>query len=142
MSKDVGPTDPSILGSVYPRSLLYLVSGICEYFEGRGRSGPHAFDGDDMPILGMDRFYAQTAVFPPGEYPSVGQVVSQFAVAPPTAPTKFVRVLSLRTDAERWVPGQLPRSMAISPGTERRWTASEFASNRVYSGSSAPELRF
>ena len=94
MSKDVGPTDPSILGKVYPRSLLYLVSGVCEYFEGEGGSGPHAFDGDDMPILGMDRFYAQSAVFTPGDYPSVGQARTQFAVAPPTAPTKYVRVLS------------------------------------------------
>jgi hypothetical protein len=94
MSKDVGPTDPSILGRVYPRSLLYLVSGICEYFEGQGGSGRHAFDGDDMPILGMDRFYDQPAVFPQGDYPNVVQTASQFTVAPPPAPTKFVRVLS------------------------------------------------
>ena len=98
MSKDVGPddndNDPSILGKVYPRSLLYLVSGVCEYFEGQGGSGPHAFDGDDMPILGMDRFYAQSAVFTPADYPSVGQARTQFAVAPPTASTKYVRVLS------------------------------------------------
>jgi len=94
MSKDVGPDDPSILGKMYPRSLLYLVSGVCEYFEGEGGSGPHAFDGDDMPILGMDRFYAQSAVFSPGDYPSVAQARTQFAVAPPSAPTKYVRVLS------------------------------------------------
>ena len=94
MSKDVGPDDPSILGKMYPRSLLYLVSGVCEYFEGEGGSGPHTFDGDDMPILGMDRFYAQPAVFTPGDYPSVGQARAQFAVAPPTAPAKYVRVLS------------------------------------------------
>jgi hypothetical protein len=94
MSKDVGPTDPSILGKVYPRSLLYLVSGVCEYFEGEEGSGPHAFDADDMPILGMDRFYAQSSIFTPGDYPSVGQARTQFAVAPPTEPTKYVRVLS------------------------------------------------
>jgi hypothetical protein len=94
MSKDVGPDDRSILGKVYPRSLLYLVSGVCEYFEGEGGSGPHAFDGDDMPILGMDRFYAQSAIFTRGDYPSVGQARVQFAVAPPTAPAKYVRVLS------------------------------------------------
>jgi hypothetical protein len=94
MSKDVGPDDPSILGKVYPRSLLYLVSGVCEYFEGEEGSGPHAFDGDDMPILGMDRFYAQSAVFAPGDYPNVGQARAQFAVAPPKTPTKYVRVLS------------------------------------------------
>jgi hypothetical protein len=91
MSRDVGPADPSILGSVYPRSLLYLVSGICEYFEGQGGDGPHTFDGNDMPILGMDRFYTQSAVFTPGDYPSVGRVVEQFAAAPSS---NYVRVLS------------------------------------------------
>ena len=94
MSADFGPADPSILGRVYPRSLLYLVSGICEYFEGQGGTGSHAFDGDDMPILGMDRFYAQTAVFAPADYPNVAQARAKFAVAPPTVPTKYVRVLS------------------------------------------------
>jgi hypothetical protein len=94
MSKDVGPNDPSILGKVYPRSLLYLISGVCEYFDGEGGIGPHAFDGDDMPILGMDRFYAHSSIFTRGVYPSVGQARTQFAVAPPTAPTKYVRVLS------------------------------------------------
>jgi hypothetical protein len=94
MSKDVGPSDPSILGKIYPRSLLYLVSGICEYFEGQGGSGPHALDGDDMPILGMDRFFSQTGVFTAADYPSVGQARTQFAVAPPATATKFVRVLS------------------------------------------------
>jgi hypothetical protein len=94
MSKDFGPTDPSILGKVYPRSLLYLVSGVCEYFEGQGGSGVHALDGDDMPILGMDRFYAESNIFKSGDYPSVGQVRTQFVVAPPTSPSKFVRVLS------------------------------------------------
>lgn len=94
MSADFGPEDPSILGKVYPRSLLYLVSGICEYFEGQGGSGPHALDGDDMPILGMDRFYAQMAVFSPADYASVGQARTDFAVAPPTIATKYVRVLS------------------------------------------------
>jgi hypothetical protein len=94
MSKDFGPTDQSILGKVYPRSLLYLVSGVCEYFEGQGGSGVHTLDGDDMPILGMDRFYAQSSVFKPADFPSVGQVGAQFAVAPPAVPTKYVRVLS------------------------------------------------
>jgi hypothetical protein len=99
MSKDVGPSDPSILGRVYPRSLLYLVSGICEYFEGQGGSGVHEFDGDDMPILGMDRFFAQSSVFTAANYPSVGQVRPQFSVAPPPpgAPSKYVRVLSPTT---------------------------------------------
>jgi hypothetical protein len=94
LSQDAGPADPSILGKFYPRSLLYLVSGICEYFEGQDGSGPHALDGDDMPILGMDRFFAQTGVFSAADYPSVGNVRTQFAVAPPTTATKYVRVLS------------------------------------------------
>jgi len=94
MSPNFGPGDPSILGKVYPRSLLYLVSGICEYFVGQGGSGAHALDGDDMPILGMDRFFAQTAVFSSVDYVSVGQARTEFAIAPPTIPTKYVRVLS------------------------------------------------
>lgn len=96
MSQDYGPGDDSILGRVYPRSLLYLVSGICEYFEGQGQggSGPHALDGDDMPILGMDRFFAQGTVFTPLDYPSIGAVRARFPVAPPTAHSKYVRVLS------------------------------------------------
>ena len=95
LSQDAGPADPSILGRVYPRSLLYLVSGICEYFEGQGGGGPHGLDGDDMPILGMDRFFAQTSVFSGADYPSIGEVRTQFAVAPTSAVgAKYVRVLS------------------------------------------------
>lgn len=94
MSKDFGPADPSILGEVYPRSLLYLVSGVCEYFESEGGNGVHTLDGDDMPILGMDRFYVESSVFKPADYASVGQARAQFAVAPPASPTKYVRVLS------------------------------------------------
>lgn len=94
MSKDYGPDDNSILGKIYPRSLLYLVSGICEYFEGQTGSGPHALDGDDMPILGMDRFFAQTAVFTGADYPNIGQARAQFAVASPPTMAKYVRVLS------------------------------------------------
>lgn len=94
MSRDAGPSDSSILGHIYPRSLLYLVSGICEYFEGQGGAGVHSFDGDDMPLLGMDRFFSQSKVFTAADYPSVDQIRRQFAVAPPPSPTKFVRVLS------------------------------------------------
>ena len=112
MSKDYGPSDPSILGKVYPRSLLYLVSGLCEYFEGVGGIGPHKFDGDDMPILGMDRFYAQTAVFTPADYPNVGHARAQFIVAPPTAQTKYVRVLSPTAET----PNDGYRSMAQKHG--------------------------
>jgi len=112
MSKDVGPADPSILGKVYPRSLLYLVSGICEYFEGQGGTGPHALDGDDMPILGMDRYSAQTGIFDSADYPSVAQIRAQFTVAPPAAPTKFVRVLSPTAET----PDDGYRSTALKHG--------------------------
>jgi hypothetical protein len=94
MSRDVGPEDSSILGKIYPRSLLYLVSGVCEYFEGQGGSGPHVFDGQDMPLLGMDRFPSQPLVFGSKTYVSVQQVRDQFSVSPPPPPTKYVRVLS------------------------------------------------
>ncbi len=94
MSRDVGPGDPSILGRVYPSSLLYLVSGVAEYFEGAGGTGPHAFDGDDMPLLGMARYPDQTGVFDTNDYPNVATVRTQFTVAPPPSPTTFVRVLS------------------------------------------------
>jgi hypothetical protein len=94
MSRDSGPDDRSILGRVYPRSLLYLVSGICEYFEGQGGAGRHVHDGDDMPILGMARFWDQTAIFPATDYPNLAFDRSSFVVAPPVNPTKFIRVLS------------------------------------------------
>jgi len=94
LSPNVGPGDTSALGFLYPRSLLYLVSGVCEYFAGQGGSGAHKFDGADMPILGMDRFYQQIGVFDPTDYPNVDAARRQFVVAPPSSPTRFVRVLS------------------------------------------------
>lgn len=96
LTKDVGPEDPSILGKVYPRSLLYLVSGVCEYFEGQGGSGVHSLDGSDMPILGMDRFYQQQAIFSAATYPSVELVRTDFP-EPPATP-EFARVLSPTDD--------------------------------------------
>ena len=96
LTKDVGPEDPSILGKVYPRSLLYLVSGVCEYFEGQGGSGVHSLDGSDMPILGMDRFYQQQATFSAATYPSVELVRTDFP-KPPATP-EFARVLSPTDD--------------------------------------------
>jgi hypothetical protein len=94
MSKDFGPGDPSVLGKVYPQSLLYLVSGICETFDGNNNSGPHLFDENDMPILGMDRYFAEVNVYKASDYPSVNQARNNFVVAPPAGPSKFVRVLS------------------------------------------------
>jgi hypothetical protein len=92
LTQDVGPGDPSILGNVYPRSLLYLVSGVCESFEAENMPGADALDGTDMPILGMDRFYADSATFPAAKYPSVDSVRAQFP-DPPGTPA-FARVLS------------------------------------------------
>lgn len=92
LSKDVGPEDPSILGQVYPRSLLYLVSGVCEYFEGNAGPGPHAMDGFDMPLLGMDRYFSQQAVFQSADYPSVDAIRKRFP-SPPVS-HNFARVLS------------------------------------------------
>ena len=92
LTKDVGPGDPSILGKVYPRSLLYLVAGVCESFEGQGGSGKHALDAFDMPILGMDRYYENNRVFTAADYPSVGLLRTEFPV--PAAGPAFARVLS------------------------------------------------
>jgi hypothetical protein len=92
LSKDVGPEDPSILGKIYPRSLLYLVSGVCEYFEGQGSGGVHQLDSSDMPILGMERFHNNDATFRAADYPQVEYVRQLFSEVPAT--TAFARVVS------------------------------------------------
>lgn len=92
ISKDCGPDDPSILGKVYPRSLLYLVSGVCESFD--AQDGVHSLDADDMPILGMDRYLAETTTFSNVDYESIGDLRKQFVIGPPASPSQFVRVLS------------------------------------------------
>jgi hypothetical protein len=80
MSSDVaGGPNASILGQVYPRSLLYLVAGVCESFEGAGGTGLHNLDSADMPLFGMDRFFAQSTTFPNAEYPSVKDARARFA---------------------------------------------------------------
>jgi hypothetical protein len=91
LSNGTGPSDNSFLGSVYPRSLLYLVAGVCEYFLGEDAEAPHGLDGFDMPILGMDRYFEQTEIFASAYYPSLGLIRTQF---PTPSPTKFARVLS------------------------------------------------
>jgi hypothetical protein len=64
MSSDTGDSpDASILGRVYPRSLLYLVSGICESFEAQNAASPSKMDAYDMPLLGMERFFSNQQVF-------------------------------------------------------------------------------
>lgn len=92
MSSDVaGGPNQTILGHVYPRSLLYLVSGICESFEGAGGTGMHDLDSADMPIFGMDRFFAGAATFPDADYPAVKRARSRFSDPHDFA---FQRVLS------------------------------------------------
>lgn len=95
LSDGTGPSDDSFIGNVYPRSLLYLVAGVCEYFQGQDGPAPHGLDGLDMPILGMDRYFTQAKIFASSEYPSLGLIRTQFPT-PPAA--TFARVLS-PTDA-------------------------------------------
>ncbi|KAA3619258.1 MAG: hypothetical protein DWQ08_15535 [Proteobacteria bacterium] len=56
---------------IYPSSLLYLVSGILESDvdeDGTSRDAP------DKPLLGMQRYYENTKVYDPNEFPQVRQV--------------------------------------------------------------------
>ena len=91
LSDGTGPSDDSFLGSVYPRSLLYLVAGVCEYFQGQDGPAPHGLDGLDMPILGMDRYFMRTEIFASSDYPSLELIRTQF---PTPSATRFARVLS------------------------------------------------
>lgn len=91
LSDGTGPSDTSFLGNVYPRSLLYLVAGVCEYFQGQDGEAPHNLDGFDMPILGMDRYIEQTEIFQSGDYPSLDLIRTQFSTP---SGTKNARVLS------------------------------------------------
>lgn len=90
MSADIAASGHiDLLGHLYPRSLLYLVSGICETFDAPATNGPQEMDATDMPILGMARFFERTEVFKEFEYPSVAYVRTLFCSAP-----IFSRVLS------------------------------------------------
>jgi hypothetical protein len=90
MSADIaGSGHANLLGHVYPRSLLYLVSGICETFEAPAKNALQEMDATDMPILGRARFFEKTEVFNALEYPSVGYVRTLF-----TGASRFSRVLS------------------------------------------------
>lgn len=62
---------PIVLARIlYPHSLLYFVSGLLESTE------------VDMPILGMQRFFNQAAVFSAPNYPEVDWTRAWFAQAP------------------------------------------------------------
>jgi hypothetical protein len=116
MSSDTGADpDAPILGRLYPRSLLYLVSGICEAFEtGSPVDPPHDLDGDDRPLLGMDRFFAATSTFSDNDYPDVKQARADLSRSP-----KFARVLS-PTDPKA-PPGMRSQSLKHGnfPGDEQ-----------------------
>jgi hypothetical protein len=103
MSKDVG-TNPSasILGRVYPRSLLYLISGVLETYAPDIPSGaPHDLDTSDMPLIGMDRFFAKAALFTAADYSEVDAY--RQLVANRSGSNLFMRVLSRTNNT---TPGQ------------------------------------
>lgn len=53
---------------IYPSSLLYLVSGI---LESRSESDGTLIDQPDMPLLGMERFFANSKIYPNTEFPAI-----------------------------------------------------------------------
>jgi hypothetical protein len=65
--------DPPHLEWVYTRSLLYLVSGVCENDEQ---------DYDDTPLLGMHRFFMGAAPFTKLNFPAIAHVQSFLDVHP------------------------------------------------------------
>lgn len=67
--RDAAEQQDRLVPIVYPRSLLYFVSGVAE--------------GDvDMPILGMERYLAGTAVFDPTRFPEIQALRSYLAAGP------------------------------------------------------------
>lgn len=64
---------------VYPSSLLYLVSGLLESSEGQDGK---LLDAPDAPLLGMERFFARTDVYPDAEFPAIAAVRRWLAAAP------------------------------------------------------------
>jgi pimeloyl-ACP methyl ester carboxylesterase len=56
---------------IYPSSLLYLVSGI---LESRQAADGTLTDEADMPLLGMQRFFLDEAVYDGADFPEVGEV--------------------------------------------------------------------
>jgi hypothetical protein len=100
LSDGTPASDDSFLGKIYPRSLLYLVAGVCEYVQGHDAEAPHDLDGFDMPILGMDRYFEQTEIFESADYASLDLIRTQF---PTPSATKYARILS-PTDTENPPP--------------------------------------
>lgn len=63
----------------YPSSLLYLVSGV---LESRLDDDGEPVDEPDMPLLGMERFYAWREVYRDAEFPRVAAVRQWLQAAP------------------------------------------------------------
>jgi hypothetical protein len=57
--------------AIYPRSLLYLVSGSFEI-----EADPKQLGAYDLPLVGMQRYYAQAAVYPQEEVEKVRQFLA------------------------------------------------------------------
>jgi hypothetical protein len=104
MSNDTATSsNPDLLGRIYPRSLLYLISGALETdATGIPTTPPHDLDTSDMPITGMDRFYANQAIFTPPSYPDVQ--AERAGLANTGGSNLFMRVLSPSGDTAP--PGQ------------------------------------
>lgn len=66
---------------IYPSSLLYLVSGILESI---ARADGTLVDEPDMPLVGMQRFFANKEVYPDEQFASIGQVRAWIAKDPRT----------------------------------------------------------
>lgn len=64
---------------VYPSSLLYLVSGILESSEGEDGT---LTDAPDMPLLGLERYYARIGTYGDDEFPAVARVRAWLAAEP------------------------------------------------------------
>jgi hypothetical protein len=71
MSDELEQADCSVR-TIYPRSLLYLVSGLLE-------------DEPDTPILGMQRFYKETKTFPNMRFAQIARMRQLFADDPKRA---------------------------------------------------------
>lgn len=56
---------------VYPSSLLYLVSGI---LESKKADDGKWVDEPDMPLVGMERYFANSSTYQNANFPSIGEV--------------------------------------------------------------------
>jgi hypothetical protein len=70
--KDENEVADHLLPLVYPRSLLYFVSGLLE-------------EGADWPLLGMERFHAAGPPFDDDAFPEIGRVRAALADSPGSA---------------------------------------------------------